>query len=534
VRPTPRKLALLLSLAGLGLSLGDAAHAKGDLSAHPGILGFLGLPDEANGPPAAEGLMEAVGPLDATLPTAGLTLPPSEEDRAAVALAMVLMADAPNPWPTHMAMPAYEGFARWQPSEAFRRDYSPGDRASSAEDDAVTTAAVSEAKPAPVAAALPTTGLDLDLTLSAGVDVNLELPPVLDLDLSFSPSLDLNLALTPEVDLHLDQAPVFPVTRLRPSGAATARDNASASARLAMPSPERASPVAERSAASAARATALLEPVVPSSQPAPAARIAAEPVRPALPLPTIVVASHADRVLFSLEALLANDDPASGRFGAQTEEVIVSSHAEKALATLAAICRSDDAELPDLHVDQTSSIATAADRAAAPVATDRDDAAKPGARQEPSPRSARRSALGDGLLAINERGLDKVRGGFDAGNGLQISFGIERAVYINGSLVTTTTFNVSDLGKVAGGQPAASSAVATSGNLTLIQNGTGNTFVTGALSPATLGTVIQNTLNDQKIQNVTSINATVNSLQMVKASNFEASMRGALTDALRR
>ncbi len=138
------------------------------------------------------------------------------------------------------------------------------------------------------------------------------------------------------------------------------------------------------------------------------------------------------------------------------------------------------------------------------------------------------------MVAVNERGLDRVRGGFDAGNGLQISFGIERAVYVNGSLVTTTNLSVSDLGRVVAGQGGVSAAAAGSSNLSLLQNGAGNTLITGPVSAATLGTVVQNTLNNQKIQSVTTINATVNSLQMLKAQNFESSMRGALTDALRR
>jgi hypothetical protein len=253
-------------------------------------------------------------------------------------------------------------------------------------------------------------------------------------------------------------------------------------------------------------------------------------------MPTIVVASHADRVLLSLEALLADDDSASGRLGARTEELIVSSEAEKVLATLAAVCRRGDAELSDLRDDQTTGFTTAAGAPAqsAPAANWRGNAARPGVQPEPSPRPARHSALGDGLLAVNEHALDKVRGGFDAGNGLLISFGIERSVYINGSLVTTTSLNVSDLGRATGGQAPGASDIAASRNATLIQNGAGNTFVTGALSPSMLGTVVQNTLNDQRIETVTSINATVNSLQMVRSRNFEASMRGALIDALRR
>jgi hypothetical protein len=568
-----------MAFAGLGLSLGEAAHAKGDFTAQARVLGSVGWADESEAAAETEGWASfPAGPLGATLPAVAIATAPSEEDRAAVALAMVLMAELPSAVSTPLSMPQSAISARWQPSDAFRRDYGPGDAATLTSRGDADVAAASGPDNAAAASGGPGDGaqpqlagadagqlaatrpdLDLDLTASAGVDVNLELAPVLDLDLSLSPGLDLNLDLSPAVDLRLDQAPVFPSTKLRAGGAAkpasvdASRSGAnSRHAGFALDSEQpvpMANPPQKPSAVTSPLEQALSSPVSPTALPARAAPeqsathergtaslAAAKHVRPAAALPTIVVASHADRVMFSLEALLANDDPTSGRFGAQTEEVIVSSHAEKALATLAAICSRDDAELAGL-LDQTPNIVTAADlatREASAATEPRESARKPAARQEMSPRAARPSALGEGLIAVNERSLDKVRGGFDAGNGLQISFGIERAVYINGSLVTTTSLNVSDLGKVVGGQAAVTSAVAGSSNLTLIQNGAGNTFITGPVSAATLGTVVQNTLNDQKIQSVTSINATVNSLQMVKAQNFEASMRGALIDALRR
>ena len=55
------------------------------------------------------------------------------------------------------------------------------------------------------------------------------------------------------------------------------------------------------------------------------------------------------------------------------------------------------------------------------------------------------------MVAVAETSLDKVRGGFQTDTGLQISFGIERAFYINGSLVAPPTMNVVD----PGGVPAA-------------------------------------------------------------------------------
>ena len=71
-------------------------------------------------------------------------------------------------------------------------------------------------------------------------------------------------------------------------------------------------------------------------------------------------------------------------------------------------------------------------------------------------------------------------------------------------------------------------------DLALIQNGAGNTYTSGPMSPSAVATVIQNTLDGQSIQSVTKIDATVNSLQMIRAQNFESSLRGAIIDSLRR
>ncbi len=145
-------------------------------------------------------------------------------------------------------------------------------------------------------------------------------------------------------------------------------------------------------------------------------------------------------------------------------------------------------------------------------------------------RGKRASPFGDGQVAVAETSLDRVRGGFSV-NGLNISFGIERAVYINGSLVTSTSMNVTELGQVAAGRGV---TTLDAGTIALIQNGSGNSVATGSLSPATIGTVIQNTLDGQKIQNVTVINATANSLGMFRSLNLQSSLRGAVIDSLRR
>ena len=135
-----------------------------------------------------------------------------------------------------------------------------------------------------------------------------------------------------------------------------------------------------------------------------------------------------------------------------------------------------------------------------------------------------------GWVALGEQRLDEVRGGFIDASGLQVSFGIERAIYLNGELVTTTRLNVADLAAVSGGKSGAT----LTGGAALLQNGPGNLIDSGTLSASSLATVIQNSLNGQHIRSVTTVNATVNSLGIVKSIDLQHSVRGALTDALRR
>lgn len=135
-------------------------------------------------------------------------------------------------------------------------------------------------------------------------------------------------------------------------------------------------------------------------------------------------------------------------------------------------------------------------------------------------------------IALADSKLDQLRGGFETDSGLKISFGIERAVYINGNLVTTTSLNVADLSKLTAGQ--AQAAGLNNASLGVIQNGPNNSFLPGQVSASSVATVVQNTLNNQKIQGVTLINATVNSLDLIKRSNVQSSIQNALTDSIRR
>lgn len=129
----------------------------------------------------------------------------------------------------------------------------------------------------------------------------------------------------------------------------------------------------------------------------------------------------------------------------------------------------------------------------------------------PHPFGTRRVAVGDDTLA-------RVRGGF-AGAGLNVSFGIDRAVFVDGVLLTTTRLNATGLG---------------GGHVAVIQSGVGNSAATGAFAAASIGTVVQNTLDGQKIQSITTVDATVNSLNLMRGMNLVSSLRGAVIDSLRR
>ena len=162
-------------------------------------------------------------------------------------------------------------------------------------------------------------------------------------------------------------------------------------------------------------------------------------------------------------------------------------------------------------------------------------------------------------MAASNKTLNSMRGGFDLGAGLLVSFGITRSVSINGSLIVTTSFNIPNLSMITPQQAALVNQQV--GSFNLVQNGPGNTVqpssstvpassvspgpltvntvtsgtatVTSApIGGASLGTFIQNTLNNQQIQSQTVINASTNSMGMYKGMNMFNSLNAAQTNAL--
>lgn len=140
----------------------------------------------------------------------------------------------------------------------------------------------------------------------------------------------------------------------------------------------------------------------------------------------------------------------------------------------------------------------------------------------------------EGYHTASDDELDSMRGGFEINfNGMQLllAFSVEQLTYINGELVSSMKLNplallLDPTSAAAVAPPPGTAAVAGSqamqGNspamstqmindqayITLVQNGAGNSF-TLPESLNGLTTVIQNSVNDQVIRNITVMNATL-------------------------
>lgn len=180
-------------------------------------------------------------------------------------------------------------------------------------------------------------------------------------------------------------------------------------------------------------------------------------------------------------------------------------------------------------------------------------------------------------MTVGDSTLAHMRGGFSFANGLLVTLGISRTLYINGALITESTLNLGQVAQLNATQAAQLSQQLHA--LSLVQNGPGNVFVaapvvaaaqaaatvntntntsasagtspnasTSASASTTLpatattiisaipgigpGLVIQNSLNNQSIINRTVINASSNALSMLWASRLQADINNAVQQSL--
>ena len=153
-------------------------------------------------------------------------------------------------------------------------------------------------------------------------------------------------------------------------------------------------------------------------------------------------------------------------------------------------------------------------------------AAWPCAAREPADIVTPASALGAEWVAIGTERLERMRGGFVLPSGLAISFGIERVVYVNGELVATARLSIPDITKMT---PVQAQGLAEMRQGMLVQVGDGNAFVpSGAIN----GVVIQNSLDNQDIRTLTTLDVGVGTLGMFKALNSQAALQDALQSAV--
>lgn len=179
--------------------------------------------------------------------------------------------------------------------------------------------------------------------------------------------------------------------------------------------------------------------------------------------------------------------------------------------------------------------------------------------------------------------LENMRGGFvgfAGGHQLELSFGINHAVFVNGQLLVTTRLTVPSIHQPANAhvetvttflpaiqaaatppvsgplpqtgsttltQPPAVQAVLTpqvtqttittlqtqSGQVNIVQIGPGNTVALSSPLPSGVMNVIQNSLNQTTIKQTTDLSVNVNSLGLLRAMNFSSAIQRALLRSIR-
>lgn len=133
------------------------------------------------------------------------------------------------------------------------------------------------------------------------------------------------------------------------------------------------------------------------------------------------------------------------------------------------------------------------------------------------------TAAPDALLA-------DMRGGFALPGGFMVSFGIVRTVQVDGQVVSQTSLQIPDLRAITVDQARQLGQAA---DLMLVQTGPGNAFQP-LQAPALPGIVIQNTESNRRLQALTEITATANTLRALQALNLNQVLGDALRGALGR
>lgn len=140
------------------------------------------------------------------------------------------------------------------------------------------------------------------------------------------------------------------------------------------------------------------------------------------------------------------------------------------------------------------------------------------------PLAAADRALGAEWKPIDTSRLDGMRGGFVVPSGFVVSFGIERVVSVNGEVVSSTQLRIPDIARITADQ---AQLLASLRDSQVVQVGAG-TVVAGG----THGLVIQNALDGQTISARTSLDVSLNTLQLHRDSLLGAAITSAVIGGL--
>ena len=121
----------------------------------------------------------------------------------------------------------------------------------------------------------------------------------------------------------------------------------------------------------------------------------------------------------------------------------------------------------------------------------------------------------DDWAPVAEDVLADARGGFDTGNELLVSLAVDRVLSLNGNVIASSQLSTADAAR---------------STFQIARIGEGNALVQAAQPLA--GLLLQNSANDQLIRSQTTIDATVNSLSILKDMNFGDSLRQSLSTAI--
>ncbi|MGN7725560.1 hypothetical protein ACTJIL_07035 [Luteimonas sp. 22616] len=135
-------------------------------------------------------------------------------------------------------------------------------------------------------------------------------------------------------------------------------------------------------------------------------------------------------------------------------------------------------------------------------------------------RAPAQALPGPGWIPLAPETLDGLRGGYQLPSGLLLSFGIERAAWVNGELVSYLRVDIPDIANITPAQAQELSKIA---QTQLVQVGPGNVF--NGIGNG--GLVIQNTLDGQDIRASTTLDVSVNTLGLFQALNAGDALRNA-------